>query len=101
MQHERSGTLSSAISASNSAASNSARLNSVTSNNATLKAKTLNSGASLIKKELLWKLNIIAIAMMSCFTTAQQSAQYVAQLTLNHNITEKMNVTLYLGNSTI
>ena len=47
-------------------------------NSATLKAKDLNSGASLIKKELLWQLNVIATVIMWCFTTAGQSVQYVA-----------------------
>ena len=60
-------------STSSSAASNKARFYSETSTCATLKVSTLNNGASLIKKELFWQLNII-----SCFTTAQQSAQYVA-----------------------
>ena len=41
------------------AASNSAR-----SNSATIKATNLNSGASLIKKELLWELNIVAVVIM-------------------------------------
>ena len=43
-----------------------------------LQVSTLNSGKSLIKKELniwlFWQLNIIAIVIMCCFTTAQQSA---------------------------
>ena len=44
-----------------------------------LQVSTLNSGKSLIKKELniwlFWQLNIIAIVViMCCFTTAQQSA---------------------------
>ena len=41
------------------AASNSARLNS-----ATIKATSLNKGASLIKKKLLWELNIVAVVML-------------------------------------
>ena len=61
------------------AASNIARSNSATSNIAALKAGNLDSGASLIKKELLWQLNIIAVIIIWCFTTTQQSAQYVAQ----------------------
>ena len=43
-----------------------------------LQVSTLNSGKSLIKKELniwlFWQRNIIAIVIMCCFTTAQQSA---------------------------
>ena len=70
-------------STSNSAASNSSSLNSATWNSATLKATTLSSVESLIKKELLWKLNIIVAAIICCFATSQQSAQYVAQLTIN------------------
>ena len=64
---------------SNSATSNSARLNRATSNSATLKATFLNSGASLIKKKLFRQLNILAVVIMCCFTTAHQSTQYVAQ----------------------
>lgn len=37
---------------------------SVTSNKATSKASTLNSGASLCKKELPWQLNIIVVDRM-------------------------------------
>ena len=62
-----------------SAASSSAISNKASSNSVTLEAITLHSDASLIKKELLWKLNIIVVAIMCCFTTAQQCAQYVAQ----------------------
>ena len=52
------------------ASSNSARLISATANSVTLKATTLNSGASLIKKELYWELNIIAVVIMCYFTAA-------------------------------
>ena len=61
------------------AASNIARSNSATSNIAALKAANLDSGALLIKKELLWQQNIIAVIIIWRFTTTQQSAQYVAQ----------------------
>ena len=59
MQHKKSGTSNSTIlkvfnKTSNSAASNSARLNNATSNTAKLKATSLNSGALLIKKALLF-----------------------------------------------
>ena len=46
---------------------------------ATLKAATLNSGASLIRKELFWQLNIISVVIMAFFITAQQNAQYLVQ----------------------
>ena len=57
MQHKKSGTSNSTIlkvfnKTSNSAASNSARLNNA--NIAKLKATSLNSGALLIKKALLF-----------------------------------------------
>ena len=53
----------------NSAASNSARLNITT-----VKAATLNSGASLMNKQFIWQLIIVAVLVMCCLTTAQQSA---------------------------
>ena len=62
-------------STSNRAASNRARLNSATSNSIALKATTLNSGTSLIKAELFWKLNVVTVV---AYITAQQTAQYVA-----------------------
>ena len=46
---------------------------------ATLKAATLNSCASLIRKELFWQLNIISVVIMAFFITAQQNAQYLVQ----------------------
>ena len=40
------------------------------------KATALNSGASLIKEELFWQINIIAVVI--CIP-AEQSTKYVAQ----------------------
>ena len=43
----------------------------------------MSSDTSVIKKVLLWKLNIIAVVIMCCFANAQQSVRYVAEQTLN------------------
>ena len=59
----------------------SVKRNSATWNIATLKGTTLNSAASLTKKELSWQLTIITVVIMCCFTTTQQSAKYVVQQT--------------------
>ena len=82
MQQKFSGTSNSAVLKKfniKSAASDSAWLNSATPDVATLKTAVFNSGASSIKKKLFWQLNIVAVVVMCCFTTAQQSAQFVAQ----------------------
>ena len=57
---------------------NSSTSKNATLNSATLKATTLNSDASLITKEIVLVISIIAV-VMCCFTTAQQSVHYVAQ----------------------
>lgn len=60
---------------------NIVQLNNLTSNIATLKVTTLKRDASLFQKDILWQLNIIAIVIICRLTTAQQSAENVAQQT--------------------
>ena len=64
------------------------------SSTSALKATSLNSGALLMKKELLWQLNIdiillYIVVIMWHFTATQKNAQYIAQQFFNCDIKAK------------